>query len=276
VSALPPVRREVIVAVAPDLAFDVFTRDIGRWWPLEENGVYGAGATVAFEDRDLVERSPAGEPTVWGTVTVWEPGRRVAFTWHPGRPASPATQVEVTFEEIADGTRVTLTHSGWEAVEEPCGAREGYDNGWPWVLDRFVSETARGAAPALDLRYAEQLQVVLAHGRGFGHAEHLELAWRYLELFELEEAERAMGQALRHVTASHGQADRYHETMTVAWVRLVAAHRREGDAGTFEAFIADNERLLDRELLKLHYSSDQMTSGDAREAFTAPDLRGLP
>jgi Activator of Hsp90 ATPase homolog 1-like protein len=280
---VPPLRRELIVAVDPQLAFDVFTRDIGRWWPLEDHGVYGAGATVAFEGPDLVERSPAGQSAVWGTVSAWEPGRRVAFTWHPGRPANPATQVEVRFEEIADGTRVTLTHSGWDAYDEPWRVREGYDSGWPHVLELFESETVHGVsspsgadAPPLDPRYAGPLQAVLAHGRGFGHAEHLELAWRYLDRFEPDDAERAMAEAIRHVAATHGQPDRYHETMTVAWVKLVAAHREECEAETFDEFIADNERLLDRDLLKRHYSPERIASAGARAEFTAPDLRDLP
>jgi hypothetical protein len=97
VSTVPPIRREILVDADPDAAFEVFTAGLGQWWPVDEKSVYGKGATVAFDDGQIVER-PAdggadGEPVVWGTVTRWEPPAAVAFTWHPGQPAERASQV---------------------------------------------------------------------------------------------------------------------------------------------------------------------------------------
>lgn len=43
----PPIRREILVDTNPATAFEVFTDDIGRWWPVTEHSVYGAGGTVA-------------------------------------------------------------------------------------------------------------------------------------------------------------------------------------------------------------------------------------
>jgi hypothetical protein len=63
VSTIPPVRREILVDADPQTAFEVFTAQIGRWWPLAELSVYGADATVAFE----------------GTVRPWQP-------MMPGKP----------------------------------------------------------------------------------------------------------------------------------------------------------------------------------------------
>ena len=85
-AGVPPVRREILVDADPATAFDVFTERIGHWWPLDELSVYGTGGTVGFADGRLVERSEAGEATVWGTVTRWEPAAALAFTWHPGGP----------------------------------------------------------------------------------------------------------------------------------------------------------------------------------------------
>jgi hypothetical protein len=80
---------------------------IGQWWPLAEKSVYGAAATVAFEDGRLVERSADGLAAVWGTVIRWEPPDAVAFSWHPGQPAERASHVEVTFA-AADGAFLLL------------------------------------------------------------------------------------------------------------------------------------------------------------------------
>jgi len=144
-SPVPPIRRQILVDADQQTAFEVFTGRIGRWWPLAELGVYGAGATVAFQDGQIVERSPAGDSALWGTVTRWDPPDAVAFSWHPGKPADRASRVEVTFAAAAGQTLVTLEHSGWESFADPATARAEYGQGWPPVLARY-GEYAAGAS----------------------------------------------------------------------------------------------------------------------------------
>jgi uncharacterized protein YciI len=134
VSTVPPIRREILVDADPDAAFEVFTAGLGQWWPVDEKSVHGKGATVAFDDGQIVEHSAGGEPVVWGTVTRWEPPAVVAFTWHPGHPAERASQVVVTFAAEGSQTLVRLEHSGWESFADPVAARAEYDQGWPVVL----------------------------------------------------------------------------------------------------------------------------------------------
>ena len=136
-SDVPPLRREIVVDTDPDTAFAVFTVQIGRWWPIEDHSVFGAGATVAFTGDQIVERAPDGTTAVWGTVTRWEPGEAVGFTWHPGRSADQPSQVEVRFTPIGAQTRVVLEHSGWQVYANPAAARAEYEQGWPVVLDRY-------------------------------------------------------------------------------------------------------------------------------------------
>ncbi len=145
---LPPIRREILVDADPATAFAVFTDRIGQWWPLDDLSVYGPGGTVGFTDGRIVERSAAGEATVWGTVTRWEPAAAVEFTWHPGGPPDQASDVEVTFTAADSQTLVTLTHGGWERFADPAAARAEYDLGWPLVLGRYRDHTARGVPDA--------------------------------------------------------------------------------------------------------------------------------
>ena len=145
-SNIPPIRREVLVGADVDMAFDVFTSGIGRWWPLSEHSVHGAGGTVDFVDGELVERSRDGEVCVWGAVTTWEPPFVVAFTWHPGSSKDRASRVEVTFHPSGDQTLVVLEHAGWEVFDDPESARDDYDQGWPAVLSAYVDEVATGSA----------------------------------------------------------------------------------------------------------------------------------
>src|SRR5437773_8006644 len=92
--SLPPIRRQVVVPTGADVAFEVFTADIGRWGPVGAGfSVYGdwsaaPGGTVAFRDGKVVESGPEGAEAVWGSVLDWEPPRRIRLTWHPGEVVS--------------------------------------------------------------------------------------------------------------------------------------------------------------------------------------------
>jgi uncharacterized protein YciI len=137
VTAVPPIRRQIVVPADPARAFDAFTGSIGAWWPLAELSVNGAGATVAFVNGEIVEQSPDGRRAVWGELLRWERGVAVAFTWHPGGSPERASYVEVTFEPASSETVVTLEHRGWDVFDDPAVARAEYDQGWPQVLDQY-------------------------------------------------------------------------------------------------------------------------------------------
>ena len=141
---VPPLRREILLDADRALAFAVFTQRIGAWWPLGEFSVHGVGATVAFDRLEvggrIVESLAGAEDSVWGTVTRWEPGEVLGFTWHPGHGAERASLVTVSFEDQDGKTLVRLEHSGWEVFGEQAEAARGeYDHGWPVVLDRYAA-----------------------------------------------------------------------------------------------------------------------------------------
>jgi uncharacterized protein YndB with AHSA1/START domain len=131
-----PVLASVHVRRSPVDAFRVFTDRIADWWPLPTHGCFGdKAAGLGFDDGRLVERSADGDLEIWGEVLTWEPPRRFAVTWHPGRPDAPHSVVEVEFRADADGTRVELTHSGWEAYgDRAAEARAAYDGPDAWAL----------------------------------------------------------------------------------------------------------------------------------------------
>lgn len=141
--ALAPIEIDLVVPCDPPRAFDYFTRDIGRWWPLATHSCARDDAVaVAFEPRvggRLVETARDGTRHPWGTVSAWEPGRRVAFSWHPSRDPATAQWVEVSFRANPAGTRVTLVHGGWDSLGERAAAtRDGYLGGWASVFgERF-------------------------------------------------------------------------------------------------------------------------------------------
>ena len=88
-SDLSPIRREVVVDLDPDRAFELFTARIGDWWPLASHSVFGAGASVTFTDDKLVET--LGEQTaVWGEVIEWQPAALLVVSWHAGHSEAEA------------------------------------------------------------------------------------------------------------------------------------------------------------------------------------------
>ena len=123
----PPIRQSVHVDCPVEDAFRLFTERFSEWWPL-------ASYSTAAEDAEsctmepwaggkVLERTRSGEEHEWGTVIDWDPPRRVEFTWHPGTLPDRGQTVDVEFSVEADGTRVTLTHSGWHlAGIEACFA----------------------------------------------------------------------------------------------------------------------------------------------------------
>ena len=125
-------------------------------------------------------------------------------------------------------------------------------------------------------RDLELLEEIVESRRGFGHREHLELAWTYLRLYPMDQAARVMTMAVRHVARGHGAEDRYHETITRAWLQFVAVHMQRWGAESFEAFLEANPELLDRKLIEHFYSPGLIFGGAARATWVDPDLRQLP
>ena len=139
---LPPIRRQIVVNGTAEAAFEVFTDEIGDWWPLCDFSVYGKDSTVAVRDKQVVERGPDGQESVWGAILDWEPPSRLRMTWHPGSDPARASEVEVRFSRItADQTLVTLEHYGWERFPDPVAARTEYDRGWVEVLGAYAKRT---------------------------------------------------------------------------------------------------------------------------------------
>jgi hypothetical protein len=113
---------------------------------------------------------------------------------------------------------------------------------------------------------------VLSRGNGFGHREHVLLAWRYLRLVDQQTAARWMCQAIQYVATRHGSAHKYHETLTTAWVRIVAGHEDSHANETFEEFIGRCPDLLDQRLPERHFSQEVLWSDEARTRWVDPDL----
>jgi uncharacterized protein YndB with AHSA1/START domain len=151
-----PIVLIVELATPAQEAYAAFTAGFADWWPVATHSLSRhAAARCCLDARPggvLDERLPDGTRHVWGEVVAVEPGRRIRFTWHPGREPASAQWVQVEFAAIGNGSRVTLTHGGWETLGEigPL-LRQEYVPGWRQVLGRQFSGYAmarRDGGPA--------------------------------------------------------------------------------------------------------------------------------
>ena len=141
-SALPPVDHCVNVPLAAHEAFDLFTRQARKWWPLSSHSCAGSDASdVVFEPRvggRVTEHTRTGEQHAWGTLLEWDPPRALAMRWHPGQPEAQATLLRVTFTPVDRTTDVRILHQDWEVRGADAGAvRADYERGWPEVMAKF-------------------------------------------------------------------------------------------------------------------------------------------
>jgi uncharacterized protein YndB with AHSA1/START domain len=143
-TTVEPVSKSLMVKCSPERAFQVFTAEIGSWWPLDKYSIAESKITeVVFEEQvggRVFERHSDGGEGEWGRVTDWDPPRRFVMSWYPGSDASEATELEVRFSPKGGGTKVELDHRGWEVLgEQATETRGSYDGGWNAVLSHFES-----------------------------------------------------------------------------------------------------------------------------------------
>jgi hypothetical protein len=115
------------------------------------------------------------------------------------------------------------------------------------------------------------------NGQRFGHRQHIQLAFIAGRRHGTAAAADLMREWITQIAAAHGAPHKYHETMTVAWARLVAHHVAADPAVTgFDEFADRYPALLDKTLLSRHYTPGVLGSAAARTAWVEPDLRPFP
>src|SRR2546421_4024138 len=65
----------------------------------------------------------------------------------------------------------------------------------------------------------------------FRHREHLRVAWLYLKSTDPSSAAERMSEGIRRFANHHGATQKYHHTLSLAWMRLVAAALAETPKG---------------------------------------------
>lgn len=113
------------------------------------------------------------------------------------------------------------------------------------------------------------------------HQQHIMVAYLYLCRYPFQVAMDRMRERIKALNAAHQvpehQTSGYHETMTQAWMRLVAATLKQyGPAESAEAFYLEHPELAGKKVLRLFYSREQIMSLQAKGEYVEPDLTSFP
>ena len=123
----------------------------------------------------------------------------------------------------------------------------------------------------------EQIVDLSLPAAGFGHREHLRLAWIALsEHAEFAEAAGRFTRALRRYVTHLGAADKYHETITWAYLALIREAMQGRSDADSQAFLAAHPELLDHRggALARRYDVAALTADPvARRVFVLPTRR---
>ena len=133
---------DVVVRVDPRRAFEAWTAGISDWWRLDspfwmdKERRRGLRFEPYVGGRFVEVYDDAGEGYEIGRVTAWEPGRLLGYTWRQSDwPEDAVTQVEIRFEPVDSGTRVSVRHSGFEKLREAgVEISVGYNEGLRMLL----------------------------------------------------------------------------------------------------------------------------------------------
>ena len=110
----------------------------------------------------------------------------------------------------------------------------------------------------------------------FDHLAHVRVAWVYLrETASLEAALSRMRDGIRRFAASAGASQKYHETITVLWMRILADVKAGGASGDLADVLRAHPELADKELPLRYYSRERLFSDEARAAWVEPDRQPL-
>jgi hypothetical protein len=131
--------------------------------------------------------------------------------------------------------------------------------------------------PGIDPELAAILPVIAGPGGDFGHREHIHLAFWAVQRYGMPAAAGTISIWLRQLTEYQRMPQKYNDTVSRAWMELVAYHVAADPVLTdFDAFASRYPALLDKRLLIRHYRSTTLASTQARQGWVEPDLIPFP
>ena len=109
----------------------------------------------------------------------------------------------------------------------------------------------------------------------FSHRDHVRVVFARTRQTDKDEAIAFVRGGLRRLTERAGAPEKYHDTLTVAWARLVGELTARSPCLGFDEFMHAHPELARSSLMQDYYSPDVLFSAEARSRFVEPDLKDL-
>jgi hypothetical protein len=124
----------------------------------------------------------------------------------------------------------------------------------PELFDRFVDATL----PAAE----------------FHHEQHVQVAWLFVQKHGMPAALSEFTAAIKRFADAKGATGLYHETITWAFLLLIADRQARHPAASWDEFARANGDLLmwQPSILNRYYSKELLASDLAKRTFLMPDL----
>jgi hypothetical protein len=120
------------------------------------------------------------------------------------------------------------------------------------------------------------MEHVMASAPRFGHRQHVQLTWLAVHRFGTDAAVVLVSDGIQRTARYAGAPQKYHATMSRAWVELVGHHAVETPTRDFDAFADHHTALLNKRLLSRFYRSTTLADARSRTGWVEPDLAPFP
>lgn len=124
--------------------------------------------------------------------------------------------------------------------------------------------------PSADLERFQRGQVNPAQ---FTHREHVRMAYEMLARYDFLDSAVRYTRGIQRLCERAGRPEKFHQTITLASLSLIAERLATRPAGDFESFAAANPDLLEPGALARWYRPQRLGSELARRTFLLPDPR---
>jgi hypothetical protein len=125
-----------------------------------------------------------------------------------------------------------------------------------------------------DAQFIAEIEAGTLPPAEFDHRAHLRAGFIYLRRHDFPGACVAMKRAIQTFAALHGKATLYHETLTVAYLALIAERLAEEPPGLgWDPFIERYPELSSRTYFERYYPRGWLDRPEARATFVLPRPR---
>ncbi|HEX2733262.1 MAG TPA: SRPBCC domain-containing protein [Polyangiaceae bacterium] len=168
----------VDIAVPPERVFKALTTDeLTQWWgsaELYRTTKHDIDLRVGGKWRSEGVGNDGTPFHVGGEVLEVEAPSKLVYTWKPSWDNAEPSIVAYRFEAIAEGTRLTVRHSGFQNPNTCADHANGWERVLSWLTGNFASATparyflVRLIAPRptfMQDMNDEERQMMMAHGQ---------------------------------------------------------------------------------------------------------------